>query len=56
MPYTAQELDEIERSALEAAHLDQSFTPNPQNIARHPNPAPDVASSLGYAFYHHPRA
>jgi SAM-dependent methyltransferase len=51
MPYTTQELDEIERSALEAAHLNQSFTPNSQNIARYLNPPPDAAFPLEYAFY-----
>jgi len=49
--YTAQELDEIERSALEAVYLDQSFNTNPQNIARYLNPAPDAAFPLEYAFY-----
>lgn len=51
MPYTAQELDEIKRSALEAAHLNQTFTPNAKNLARYLNPPPDTAWPLEYAFY-----
>jgi len=51
MPYTDQERDEIERSALEAAHLDQSFTPNLQNIQRYLNPPADAAFALEYAFF-----
>jgi len=51
MPYTDQERDEIERSALEAAHLQQSFTPNRKNIERYLNPPADAAFALEYAFH-----
>jgi SAM-dependent methyltransferase len=51
MPLSPREQAEVERSALEAAEIDLSFTPSPENVARYMNPPADTALPLEYSFH-----
>src|SRR6266705_588649 len=51
MSFSTREQAEVERSALEAAEIDLSFVPDPQNIARYVNPPADTPFPLEYSFH-----